>query len=174
MFTVANVLQTAENANGCQRPLDIELLELQRLAAVSGVVKHPKYWTYLLCHKGTRLLRFFFMQVTILKLYRKIWDTLQRLLLWLLTLTSQKKWRGTAPIEWTSLSKEFPEPEQKLGKQLGKLRPVNMKKACNHYSYRLFRWSEWRDLNSRPLDPQSSALPTALHPDIYAHSCQLV
>ena len=26
-------------------------------------------------------------------------------------------------------------------------------------------WSEWRDLNSRPLDPQSSALPTALHPD---------
>ena len=28
-----------------------------------------------------------------------------------------------------------------------------------------FYWSEWRDLNSRPLDPQSSALPTALHPD---------
>ena len=27
-------------------------------------------------------------------------------------------------------------------------------------------WSEWRDLNSRPLDPQSSALPTAPHPDI--------
>ena len=26
-------------------------------------------------------------------------------------------------------------------------------------------WSEWRDLNSRPLDPQSSALPTAPHPD---------
>ena len=26
-------------------------------------------------------------------------------------------------------------------------------------------WSEWRDLNSRPLDPQSSALPTALHPE---------
>ena len=30
----------------------------------------------------------------------------------------------------------------------------------------LFSWSEWRDLNSRPLDPQSSALPTALHPEI--------
>ena len=30
----------------------------------------------------------------------------------------------------------------------------------------LFFWSEWRDLNSRPLDPQSSALPTAPHPDI--------
>ena len=29
-------------------------------------------------------------------------------------------------------------------------------------------WSEWRDLNSRPLDPQSSALPTAPHPDISA------
>ena len=41
-----------------------------------------------------------------------------------------------------------------------------MKKACNHCGYRLFRWSEWRDLNSRPLDPQSSALPTALHPDM--------
>ena len=25
-------------------------------------------------------------------------------------------------------------------------------------------WSEWRDLNSRPLDPQSSALPAAPHP----------
>ena len=49
-----------------------------------------------------------------------------------------------------------------------------MKKACNHYSYRLFHWSEWRDLNSRPLDPQSSALPTALHPEISACSCQLI
>ncbi len=29
-------------------------------------------------------------------------------------------------------------------------------------------WSEWRDLNSRPLDPQSSALPTAPHPDAIA------
>ena len=29
-----------------------------------------------------------------------------------------------------------------------------------------FYWSEWRDLNSRPLDPQSSALPTAPHPDM--------
>ena len=28
-----------------------------------------------------------------------------------------------------------------------------------------FDWSEWRDLNSRPLDPQSSALPAAPHPD---------
>ena len=30
---------------------------------------------------------------------------------------------------------------------------------------RFLRWSEWRDLNSRPLDPQSSALPAAPHPD---------
>ena len=30
---------------------------------------------------------------------------------------------------------------------------------------RWVKWSEWRDLNSRPLDPQSSALPTAPHPD---------
>ena len=29
-----------------------------------------------------------------------------------------------------------------------------------------FDWSEWRDLNSRPLDPQSSALPTAPHPEM--------
>ena len=29
--------------------------------------------------------------------------------------------------------------------------PMNM----NPCGYRLFRWSEWRDLNSRPLDPQS-------------------
>ena len=27
-------------------------------------------------------------------------------------------------------------------------------------------WSEWRDLNSRPLGPEPSTLPTALHPDI--------
>ena len=27
-------------------------------------------------------------------------------------------------------------------------------------------WSEWQDLNLRPLDPQSSALPPALHPEI--------
>lgn len=26
-------------------------------------------------------------------------------------------------------------------------------------------WSEWRDLNSRPLGPEPSTLPTALHPD---------
>ena len=28
----------------------------------------------------------------------------------------------------------------------------------------IITWSEWRDLNSRPLDPQSSALPAAPHP----------
>ena len=27
-------------------------------------------------------------------------------------------------------------------------------------------WSEWRDLNPRPLPPQGSALPTAPHPDL--------
>lgn len=27
-------------------------------------------------------------------------------------------------------------------------------------------WSEWQDLNLRPLDPQSSTLPAALHPDL--------
>ena len=32
--------------------------------------------------------------------------------------------------------------------------------------FRAFCWSEWRDLNSRPLDPQSSTLPAALHPDL--------
>lgn len=30
----------------------------------------------------------------------------------------------------------------------------------------LFLWSEWGDLNSRLLEPKSSALPTGLHPDI--------
>ena len=29
----------------------------------------------------------------------------------------------------------------------------------------LFRWSEWRDSNSRPLRPERNALPTVLHPD---------
>ena len=31
-----------------------------------------------------------------------------------------------------------------------------------------FIWSEWQDLNLRPLPPQGSALPTAPHPDICA------
>ena len=35
---------------------------------------------------------------------------------------------------------------------------------CVSTASRLFLWSEWRDLNSRPLDPQSSALPAAPHP----------
>ena len=35
---------------------------------------------------------------------------------------------------------------------------------------RIHVWSEWRDLNSRPLDPQSSALPTALHPENNNHN----
>ena len=30
-----------------------------------------------------------------------------------------------------------------------------------------FFWSEWQDLNLRPLPPQGSALPTAPHPDFY-------
>ena len=32
-----------------------------------------------------------------------------------------------------------------------------------------FSWSEWLDLNQRPLPPQGSALPTAPHPDIFPH-----
>ena len=41
---------------------------------------------------------------------------------------------------------------------------VKMKKAPKPYGFSAFCWSEWRDLNSRPLDPQSSALPAAPHP----------
>ena len=48
-----------------------------------------------------------------------------------------------------------------------------MKKPCNPCGYRTFSWSEWRDLNSRPLDPQSSALPAALHPDADVRFTQL-
>ena len=38
------------------------------------------------------------------------------------------------------------------------------KKTDNLKAISLF-WSEWRDLHSRRLDPESSALPTAPHPD---------
>ena len=41
VFTVANVLQTLPASTGVVGLLNIELLELQRLAAVSGIVKHP-------------------------------------------------------------------------------------------------------------------------------------
>ena len=30
----------------------------------------------------------------------------------------------------------------------------------------IISWSEWRDSNSRHLEPKSSALPTGPHPDI--------
>ena len=33
-------------------------------------------------------------------------------------------------------------------------------------------WSEWQDLNLRPLPPQGSALPTAPHPDIFCFAKQ--
>ena len=42
------------------------------------------------------------------------------------------------------------------------------RKALKRKRFKAFYWSEWRDLNSRPLDPQSSALPTALHPDFFS------
>ena len=32
----------------------------------------------------------------------------------------------------------------------------------------LRRWSEWGDLNSRPLGPEPSALPAALHPESFS------
>ena len=41
VFTVANVLQTLPASTGVVGLLNIELVELQRLAAVSGIVKHP-------------------------------------------------------------------------------------------------------------------------------------
>lgn len=42
LFSVANVLQTPATAKDCQRPLSIELLELQRLAVVRDGVELPK------------------------------------------------------------------------------------------------------------------------------------
>ena len=47
-----------------------------------------------------------------------------------------------------------------------KSKSLQMRNKKSVSPLRTHRWSEWRDLNSRPLDPQSSALPTALHPDI--------
>lgn len=40
------------------------------------------------------------------------------------------------------------------------------KKVLKSYDFKTFRWSEWRDLNSRPHGPEPCALPTALHPDM--------
>ena len=45
-------------------------------------------------------------------------------------------------------------------KQTGK-RSLSQKSTLT----RAFSWSEWLDLNQRPLPPQGSALPTAPHPD---------
>ena len=42
------------------------------------------------------------------------------------------------------------------------------KKDLNHNDLGLFSKSEWGDLNARPLEPHSSTLPTALHPDFFS------
>jgi hypothetical protein len=47
----------------------------------------------------------------------------------------------------------------------GKIRPENRKRALKPFGFKAPYWSEWRDLNPRPLGPEPSALPTALHPD---------
>ena len=62
----------------------------------------------------------------------------------------------TIPITATALPKSAHTPA-------GQIRWYEKRPA--HSAQGVF-WSEWRDLNSRPLDPQSSALPTAPHPDI--------
>ena len=52
--------------------------------------------------------------------------------------------------------------------QLGKLTFYQwiMPAKCKELNPKVqLRWSEWRDLNPRPLPPQGSALPSALHPD---------
>ena len=41
-----------------------------------------------------------------------------------------------------------------------------MKKRQISYEKCLFFWSKWWDLNPRPLAPETSTLPTALHLDI--------
>ena len=33
--------------------------------------------------------------------------------------------------------------------------------------FQRFNWSEWRDSNSRLLRPERSALPAALHPEVF-------
>ena len=52
--------------------------------------------------------------------------------------------------------------------KIGSIFSINKNRAGKPFSLpcAVFIWSEWRDLNSRPLDPQSSALPTAPHPVI--------
>ena len=39
------------------------------------------------------------------------------------------------------------------------------KKTEGSHEPPVFWWSEWGDLNSRPLGPEPSALPAALHPE---------
>ena len=40
------------------------------------------------------------------------------------------------------------------------------KQKCRLIKMRRHFWSEWRDLNPRPLGPEPSTLPAALHPEI--------
>ena len=46
---------------------------------------------------------------------------------------------------------------------------IENKKNKNGYCIQItvLIWSEWRDLNPRPLGPEPSALPSALHPEVF-------
>ena len=44
---------------------------------------------------------------------------------------------------------------------------INTKKSLKQIVLSSFPWSEWGDLNSRPLGPEPSALPAALHPESF-------
>ena len=48
---------------------------------------------------------------------------------------------------------------------LGQSRESTKKKPTAYVAMGFLMWSGWRDLNTRPLRPERSALPTAPHPD---------
>ena len=71
-----------------------------------------------------------------------------------------------SPFEVQHTASELSELAKLLKSLDGETRVVMESTGNYHNVVRIIIvWSEWRDLNSRPLDPQSSALPTAPHPD---------
>ena len=108
----------------------------------------------------------------------------QRLMMYRL----KPKWCCSLHSQWCDVCQSLGVAKHHLRKQASLAKPTSLAEGKHHLpkanitcrrqtSFRPKRkdrktvfsfWSEWQDLNLRPLDPQSSALPPALHPDLFA------
>ena len=111
-------------------------------------------------------------QISIFTLFRMQMPERVKLLLRFLISAEKKKPEKMVrkKIEQVRTSKIYRKMDKFLnnGQIMDKVGPGRKRKSVKPLYKRLHGhaiWSEWRDLNPRPLPPQGSALPTAPHPD---------